>query len=107
MYFVGHVADWGEAWALTHGDNGASITDDGKRYLPLWPHPEYAKENLEGDWLTMEIAPIAVDDLLDVLASLAELGDGVALFRRKEGDFITVPPEPLKADLQTALDEIR
>jgi hypothetical protein len=35
------------------------------------------------------------------------MGDGVALFMRRQGDFMTVPPEPLKADLQAALDEVR
>jgi hypothetical protein len=106
-YFVGHVADWGEAWALKSGESWASLTDGGKRYFPVWPHPAFAEENLEGEWADNEIAPITVDSFLDWLGTLAEMGDGVAMFRRKEGDFITVPPEPLKADLQAALDEIR
>jgi len=106
-YFVGHVADWGEAWAIKHGDNWASITDEGKRYFPVWPHPEFAEENVKGDWADNEITPVTVDSFLDWLDSLAEMGDGVALFLRAQGDFITVPPEPLKADLQAALDEVR
>jgi len=54
---------------------------------------------LQGDWAENEIAPFTVDSFLNWLDSLAEMGDGVALFLRAEGDFVTVPLEPLKADL--------
>jgi hypothetical protein len=106
-YFVGHVADWGEAWGVKRGDGWASITHEGNRYFPVWPHPGFADETLKGDWAESEIAPFTVDSFLDWLDSLVEMGDGVALFLREDGDFITVPPEPLKADLQAALDQVR
>ena len=106
-YFVGHVADWGEAWVVQQGDRWGSLTDDGTRYLPVWPHPGFAEENLKGDWVGHEVVSVTVDSFLEWLDALAEMSDGVALFRRAQGDFITVPPEPLKADLQAALDEIR
>ena len=89
-YFVGHVADWGEAWALRRGDDWASVTEDGKRYFPVWPHPGFAEENLKGNWADNEIAPITVDSFLGWLDSLAEMGDGVALFMREDGDAVTV-----------------
>ena len=106
-YFVSRVADWGEAWSLKQGEDWASLTDGGQRYFPVWPHPGFVEENVEGEWAGNEIAPFTVDSLLEWLDSLAEMGDGVALFRRKDGDFITVPPGPLKADLEAALDEVR
>ena len=106
-YFVGHVADWGEAWSLKHGDSWASLTDAGNRYFPVWPHPGFAKENVAGEWSDHEVAPFTVDSFLDWLDSLTEMGGSVALFRREDGDFITVPPGSLKADLQAALDEVR
>src|SRR5689334_16637209 len=53
-YFVGHVADQGEAWALKNGENWASLTDGGNRYFPVWPHPAFAEENLDGEWVDNE-----------------------------------------------------
>ena len=106
-YFVGHVADYGEAWGIKLGDSWASLTDQGTRYFPAWPHPGFAEENLKGKWAEGVIEPFTVDSFLVWLDSLADRGDGVALFMRAEGDFITVPPQPLKADLEAALDEIR
>jgi hypothetical protein len=106
-YFVGHVADWGEAWSLTLGDSWVSLNLEDQRYFPAWPHPGFAEENVKGAWAEAEIEPIDVDTFVAWLDKLAEKGDGVALYVRKEGDFITVPPEPLKADLESALAEIR
>ena len=76
------------------------------RYLPVWPHPGFVEGGVSEAWTDYEVTAIEVHKFLDVLENLHEMGDEVALFRRADGDFITVPPAPLLEDLQAGLDEV-
>jgi Protein of unknown function (DUF2750) len=106
-YFVDKVADWGEVFTLGRGDRWAHIEDsDGERYLPVWPHPGFAKESLEGEWADSEIETIEVHKFLDVLENLHERGDGVALFRRPDGEFIALKPSELLEALTSELERM-
>ncbi len=105
-YFVNRAADCGEVFTLANGDRWASLEVDGQRYRPVWPHPGFVEEGVSEEWTDFEVKPIEVHKFLDVLENLHEIGDEVALFRRPDGDFISVPPAPLLEDLQAGLDEV-
>jgi uncharacterized protein DUF2750 len=106
-YFVKKVADWGEAFTLAKGDAWPSVVDEeGTRRLPVWPHPGFAEESVEGDWAEHEIASIEVHKFLDVLENLHAQGDGLAMFRQPERGFIGVKPSELLEDLMGELERI-
>lgn len=51
QHFVNKVADWEEVWILIDADGHfLTINTDSKEveYIPVWPHPEYAKVYAEG-----------------------------------------------------------
>ena len=44
IHFITKVADWQLLWSIElNGDQVLPQTPDELKYLPVWPHPEYAK----------------------------------------------------------------
>src|SRR5690242_1564773 len=65
-HFVKRVADWGEVWCL-RGQSGWTVMgdQDGKEYIPIWPHPKYAEACSNGEWEGRKPEPIQLRDWLD------------------------------------------
>jgi hypothetical protein len=53
-------------WALA-SDRGwvVGADDDGREFVPVWPHPRYAEDEATGDWEDSTPALIDVHDWLD------------------------------------------
>jgi hypothetical protein len=106
-YFINKAADTGEIWGLAQQDDRwASLAEAGTTYFPVWSHPGFAEDAIDGGWSGFEAKPIEVHSFLDHLADLDANGDMVAILRTAQGDYLTMPPAPLADDLRVALAEV-
>ena len=65
-HFVRRVADWEEVWGLKNEDGWVLVEhSDGRRAMPLWPHPRYAEVMTVEAWPTCKPAEIALSDFLE------------------------------------------
>ena len=64
-HLIKRAADSGEVWALA-SDRGwvVGADDDGREFVPVWPHPRYAEDEATGDWEDSTPALIDVHDWL-------------------------------------------
>lgn len=99
-YFVEKVAESGEIWSLSEGDEWLILRTDDEECLPVWPHPAMAEdwageshdgckakaislevwlerwvEGLEGDSITLAVFP--GNDPDGVIVSAGELTDAI------------------------------
>lgn len=57
-HFIKRVSDWEQVWGLHATDGWASAGCEGVETFPLWPHPEYAKLQAQGQWQGYAPEPI-------------------------------------------------
>ena len=50
QYFIDKVAEHGEIWSLANEEGWVTLTSEGDNCLPIWPHPDFAREWATGDW---------------------------------------------------------
>jgi hypothetical protein len=97
-YTVNSVREHGELYCLRE-DNGwcLGVDSDGRRTIPIWPHPAFAAEAAVGEW--GHYYPVAVN-LIDFLSRAVEpivLGDYPLAVFTAHGYWIPVPFSHFKA----------
>jgi hypothetical protein len=100
-YFVSQVADWEEVWSLRSPDGWViSGGDDGREYVPVWPHRRYAEACATGRWAGSEPTPIPLARWIEAwLPGIARDGRLVAVFPLPDGQSPCVTAERLRDDL--------
>lgn len=101
-YLVTESVAGEEAWGLRDEEGWATVGDEeGKVYLPLWPHAELAARCATDTWQAYRPEAIRLVELLAAwLPSLAEEGWGVAAFPTPDGAGVHVDCDRLRADLE-------
>ena len=100
-HFVSKVADWQQVWGVRSVDGWLTpATPDHQDYLPLWPHPEYAKRIADKHWPGHEAEEFDYDFLIsEGLDILSRDGMKVAVFPNLEWQCILVDAKQLLDDL--------
>jgi hypothetical protein len=103
LHFLNKAADWEQLWVLCAEDGNLFTRETNEiEYLPIWPHPDYAKEI--GSCLDVALVPseVSLGDFMEKwLSGLQSDGLKVGVFPDKEGNVWIVEPK----DLFTALQE--
>jgi hypothetical protein len=105
-HFVKRTADWEEVWGL-RDDRGwvTAIDAEGRTFMPVWPHPEYARVCAAGAWENASAASIDVDEFVErSLPSLEDQGYLVSVFPAPTGNGVAVEPGRLRHDLEAELE---
>ncbi|MEK9714040.1 MAG: DUF2750 domain-containing protein [Thalassolituus sp.] len=106
--FLSKVAEYGEIWSLANEEGWVTVvTDDGENCLPVWPHPEYALEWVNGDWADCSPRMVPLDVWLERWTEGLEQDETllVVLPNLKESA-VLVEPWQLDEDLRAAVDEL-
>ncbi|WP_143006587.1 DUF2750 domain-containing protein [Aquimonas voraii] len=105
---VKQVADWQQVWGLRDEGGWASAADErGSPAFAIWPHSEYARVCVGGDWSTYSPEPIEVHAFMDgVLRSLVEQKASLAVFPTPSGAVVLVSAAQFEGDLREELARI-
>lgn len=104
-YFVKRTADWERLWGLRDDRGWVTAEDeDGRIFMPVWPHPEYAHVSAVDRWQGVTPTPIELHQWLDSwLPDLDSKDHLVAVFPVPSGAGVPVEPTRLRSDLDTEL----
>lgn len=103
-YLVKKVADQQELWSLWEG--GWALLGDKERgeFVPIWPHPDFAKAYASGEWSGYVPKLIQLDDWLGKWTpGMQRDHRKVAIFPIADELSITADPGELKAALEYEL----
>jgi hypothetical protein len=105
-HLVKRAAAYRELWALQSKDGWVLGTDDqGREFVPVWPHPRYAEAAANGPWEGSTPVAIDVKDWLESwtpeLIGSARL---VGVFPVDQEANAAIDPEAFAADLEDELD---
>ncbi len=105
-HLVKRAADTGQLWALQSQDGWVlGADDDGREFLPVWPHPRYAEAAATGGWQGTTAAPIDVHDWLESwTAELVEASRLVGIFPVEDQPGAAIEPGAFAADLMGELE---
>lgn len=105
-YFLRKVADFEELWSLHSPEGWVEFsTADGEACLPLWPHPDFAKQWAVDDWSDCTPKAIALDVWLERWTSGLERDDTVlAIFPVDEEEGLVLTPQEFHDDLMAELE---
>lgn len=104
-YFIHRVCDTEQIWGLYDG-GWAHMGDGENKFLPLWPHEEYARRFALGEWSSYQPQEIELHEFLqDWLSDLTAKGVGVAIFPTAFAGAVTVSLADLEAHLRHELAE--
>jgi hypothetical protein len=96
-YFIKQVADWDQVWGLYAKDGWASASHEAGAAFPLWPHPEYAKLQAQGQWYDYVPEPIELDVFIgEWLPNMQDDLVQLAVFPVRESQAVIVPASCLK-----------
>jgi hypothetical protein len=107
-HFVKRVVDWEFVWGLAEEDDGLLVAadDSGRRYLPLWPHGDYARLCATGAWKDREPRALRTDVLTGAwIRGLIDDGILVSVFPTPSDAGLIVEPAALKARLEEHLSD--
>src|SRR5579884_1598964 len=101
-HFVKQVADWEQVWSLRNVDGWVTSEDDnGRRTLPVWPHPRYAEACASNEWSGTAPASIVLTDWIEKwLPGMRADGLHVAVFPVSPEKSVVVSPDRLLHDLE-------
>lgn len=103
VHLVQLTADWEEAWGL-QDDQGWVVAKETDA-LPLWPHPDLARDCARGNWEGAEPAAIPLDDVLaELLPLLEEDGLRTALFPTPDDPGVLLDAAELRRRLEAELE---
>jgi hypothetical protein len=107
QHFLSRVSDWGWVWVLRDGKELARATDEqGRKYVPVWPHERYAEAERIGDWERYVTGDVEVHEFVDgALPELEAAGVHVAVFPVVDNGAWTVTADDLRADLREAFGQ--
>lgn len=104
-YFVKRCADWEEVWGL-RDDRGWMTAEDheGRQFMPVWPHPEYARLCALDAWTGAEPAAIEAEEWIEEwLPELEADTRLVSVFPVPAGVGVSVEPPRVRRDLEAEL----
>lgn len=105
-HFIKRVADWQQVWGLHADDGWASASSEGIEAFPLWPHPDYAKLQAQGQWQDSVPEPIDLEPFLsEWLPRMQASSVQLAIFPVGNFQAVIVPASQLLQDLTTELSE--
>ncbi len=108
-HFVSKVADWEEVWILIGADNNfLTVNSDANdiEYLPVWPHPDYAKAYAEGLDLSLEPKLIELTIFMERwLLGLQKDGLKVGTLPNLEVTVWIMEPSDLLTDLENEVSQ--
>ncbi len=100
----GVIADEGEAWVLTSGDDLALLGPAGNAHVAIWPAEAFARMFVRDGWEGWEPQALSISELKDLLDGLAEEQVSLAVMPVLEGSHLVVPA----ADFwEEVLEELR
>ena len=95
-YFVGKVVETGQVWSLRSDKGWVMVSTDGAQCLPVWPHPDFARDWATGDWADCQ--PVSIDLKAWTerwLPGMQEDEIAVAVFPSADEQGVVVEPEEL------------
>lgn len=104
-HLVKRAADYEELWALRTEEGWTlGADDDGREFLPVWPHPRYAEACANGGWQGSTPAAIEIHEWLeswtpDLVASSRLVG----IFPVDDQPAAAIDPAAFAADLEDEL----
>jgi hypothetical protein len=100
-YLVKRAADWGELWALRSSDGWVVGADeDGREFVPVWPHPRFAESQSNAAWADASPEPIEVHRWIHEWTSeLIADGRLVGVFPVDGQENAVIEPSEFRADL--------
>ncbi len=101
-YFVKRSADSEEVWGLRDDRGWVTAQDDeGRTFMPIWPHPEYARACASDAWESAAPESIELDEWAEGwLSDLDTRGLFVSVFPVPAGSGVAVEPGRLRRDLE-------
>ncbi|MCK5881968.1 MAG: DUF2750 domain-containing protein [Sinobacterium sp.] len=105
-YFIKKVCNFEEIWSLRSDEGWVELSDsDGEICLPIWPHPDFAKEWATEDWQDCTPAVIKLDVWLERWTQGLENDNTLlVVFPVGEDEGLIQTPEELHNDLLSALN---
>lgn len=102
-HFLDKVADWEEIWSLADGEGCVMLTsEEGESCLPVWPHPDYAKEWATEGWEGCEPLKIELEAWFERWSpGLEEDAIQVAVFPRLDEAGVLLPPAELSEMIES------
>jgi hypothetical protein len=104
-YFVKRSADREEVWGLRDDRGWVTAEDDeGRVFMPVWPHPEYARACARDEWGNASPASIELHDWVEGwLPDLEHRRHLVSVFPVPAGKGVAVEPGRLRRDLEAEI----
>lgn len=105
-HFISKVAQHGALWILKDEQGLLLLQDEEETSLPVWPHPDYAKEWASGDLARYQPQSITLAVWLDRwVEGLTQDGISVAVFPLPDGMGIIEDAADLAEALQDKLSQ--
>lgn len=101
-HFIKRIADCEEIWSLRSEDGWVLSGDEqGRKLVPVWPHPLYAEICAVGEWAETRPEAIALNEWLDRwIPGMSSDQRLISVFPTPQGQSIAVEPNRLKEDLE-------
>lgn len=64
-YFIKKVVDSEQVWALRDEEGWATLGDDDREFIPLWPKKEFSDLHISGEWENYFSEAIDLDEFID------------------------------------------
>lgn len=81
-----------------------SEDDEGRKHLPVWPHPRFAEACAAGPWARAQPESIDVDEwVIGWSENLERDGLTVVVFQTPDDEGVSASPARVKADLSREL----
>jgi hypothetical protein len=106
-YFIKRVADQAAIWSVRSTDGWVLGADDnGNEYMPVWPHPRFAKACTSDEWAG-EPESIEVHEWIRKwIPGLMNDNRKIFVFPTPGGKGVAVDPQRVKKDLEEELSRI-
>lgn len=99
-HFLTQAATHGEIWVLKDDDGCISLESDGETFIPVWPHPDYAKLWAGNNFPGCEPFAVTLKVWNDRwVPGMSDDGVSVAVFPLSDADGVVEAPETVADDL--------
>ena len=106
-YFIKKVCDWKSLWGLK-GSAGWALgrSEDGRDYIPVWPHEQFARACATEAWAGYEPVFIELSSWLQRwIPGMLQDKKNAAVFMTPANTGVSVMPDRLQADLEAELSK--
>ena len=107
-HFIGKVADWEQLWGLYNEKDGWLLraTNENVEYLPVWPHPEYAKNITKEYYPEYNEEEISIYDFMsNLLPKLENDNVKIGVFPNPEGNTWLIEAKDLLQELEEECEQ--